>query len=111
MKIEITEDQLDKIKIANFSDLTNSGIWDPNIMTKVGLGKEPYVFIDGEFIKQSDSPRIRTNKVVYLSEKTAERFNKLVNKANELREESIRLKNQSKNILDYISQQVGREIK
>jgi len=111
MKITITEDQLDKIKIANFSDLSDSGTWDPNIMTKVGTGKKPYVFIDGTFIKRSDSPTIRTNKVVYLSEKTAERFNKLVNEANELREESVRLMNKSKIILEYISQQVGREIK
>jgi Icc-related predicted phosphoesterase len=117
MNIIITEEQFDNIKdpsnlkIVNFSDLHKSGTWSPDIMTKMEEGDEPYVYFEGKFIRKSESPKKKSNKVVMLNPKTAERFNELKQQSDDLLEESKKLKRKSDMILDFISQRVGMEIK
>jgi hypothetical protein len=92
MKIIITEDQHNKtlMNIAKFSDLTKSGDWDARRHGKNEKGIFMYTKEGGLLKKRDKQPNRKPGynskiEVYYLTDKEAEKANKLLSKVVELK--------------------------
>ena len=103
MRLIITENQHNKLRIVNKSDLDDSGTWSADVLTHKSEGKNIYTYSDGVFTKREKKPLTRYGRsrmeIFYLSDEQAEQANDLIRQSRELEVRAKELRQQAKDVI------------
>ena len=107
MKLIITEDQHNKLRIVKKSDLDDSGTWSADVLTHKSEGKNIYTYSDGVFTKREKKPLERgvarhggsRTEIFYLTDEQAEQANDLINQSRDLEKQAKELRQQAKDVI------------
>ena len=107
MKITVTEEQFNKLRIVNKSDLDDSGTWSADVLTHKSEGKNIYTYSDGVFTKREKKPLKRgvtrhggsRTEIFYLTDEQAEQANDLINQSRDLEKQAKELRQQAKDVI------------
>jgi len=103
MKIVITEEQSNKLRIVKKSDLDDSGTWSADVLTHKSEGKNIYTYSDGVFTKREKKPLkrgvTRHGGIFYLFDEQAEQANDLIRQSRDLEQQAKELRQQAKDII------------
>jgi|694.fasta_scaffold88020_3 hypothetical protein len=107
MRLIITENQHNKLRIVKKSDLDDSGTWSADVLTHKSEGKNIYTYSDGVFTKREKKPLERgvtrhggsRTEIFYLTDEQAEQANDLINQSRELERQAKELRQQAKDVI------------
>jgi hypothetical protein len=104
MKIIVTENQFEKnrplINVINLSDLRDADTWSPKTFVQKKEGRDKYYFEDDQFVK---TPKLKSSKLYFLSNKVAELLNDRIKQTKEKYSEYIKFKETTDTLLKQFS--------